>query len=272
MTGVVISADIVTFTDGTGPDHPVIGWRNLVTASTIAADTADSDFPATNLANPATHLKWQAADTTEQYVTVTFGSSQEVDYVGIARHNLYSAQVPVSIEGNSGSGWTELVPDVIPPGDGPLIFRFASQFLTGVRIRLQEGADSPTGPAEMAVVYVGKLLVVERRIYVGHTPMPQGRTSKVTNGMSESGNFLGRVVLQEAVKSSIPLSLLSPAWYRENMDPFMAQAKARPFFFAWRPQSYPYEVGYGWLTNDPMPVPTAPSNLITLSLEVSGVV
>ena len=40
------------------PGCPLIGWHNLVTISNVSSTTADTDFPITNVANPATHLKW----------------------------------------------------------------------------------------------------------------------------------------------------------------------------------------------------------------------
>ncbi|HEY0220024.1 MAG TPA: hypothetical protein VGC26_09720, partial [Afipia sp.] len=72
-------------------------------------------------------------------------------------------------------------------------------------------------------------------------------------------------------ETSVPLSLITPAWYRANMDPFLAAAKETPFFFAWRPNTYPREVGFCWLTDDPMPVPVDTGNLIGFSLNLSGV-
>jgi hypothetical protein len=46
----------------------------------------------------------------------------------------------------------------------------------------------------------------------------------------------------------------------------------RPFFFAWRPDAYPYEVGYCWLTNDPQPSNALPNGMMSVSLEMAGVV
>lgn len=271
MAVIVSNNFVLTESDPTlTPDHPVIGYRNIVTTGNLVADTADVNYPATNLANPATNLKWKAATAAVQYLTITPGNSNLIDYVAIARHNLGSAAIAVSIEGNPGAGYVGLVAPVVLGGDGPALFRFTPQALAlGVRIKLAAAAGAL---ASIGVVYAGRLLVLQRRIYVGHTPMPMARVSKITNGMSESGDFLGRIELSRSVQSTVPLSQLDPAWYRANFDPFVAVGKSTPFFFAWRPQSYPAEVGYGWLNNDPMPVPTAPSNLNALSLTVNGVV
>lgn len=264
ISSAVVLADVA---DGLSLDHPVIGWRTVVTSSTIVADTTATGYPASNLANPATHLEWRGSDMTEQHLTITTNEVDDIDYVAVAGHNWSSAAITVSIEGFISGSWTEIVDQVLLPDDGPALFRYSAQSLAQLRIRLQAGTAIPRA----AVVYAGKLLVVERKVYVGHTPLPHARKFTIANNRSESGNFLGRIVLGETRESTIPLSLISPDWYRENMDPFLAVADETPFFFAWRPQTYPREIGYGWLIDDPMPVPTGPSNLIAFDLKVSGV-
>src|SRR5690606_28851750 len=102
---------------------------------------------------------------TDEYLTATIDSVEPIDYVAVARHNFGSAQIPVSIEGAAGFtgspavlDWQELVPDVLLPDDGPVLFRFEPQPLIAVRIRMQPGNAAPTA----AVMYAGKLLVCER--------------------------------------------------------------------------------------------------------------
>jgi hypothetical protein len=160
------------------------------------------------------------------------------------------------------------VQGVLLPDDGPTIFRFDPTSLSEVRLRLRPGNDVPT----IAVAYTGRLLILQRRLYVGHTPIKYGRTVKVTNGRSESGNFLGRIVLGEQVGTSVALKNLTPGWYRSYLDPFVIAAKESPFFFAWRPGSYPYEVGYAWLTGDPQPTNQLSNGMMSVNLQMSGVV
>jgi hypothetical protein len=269
---IVISNNfILTQPDNEFPvtlDHPIIGWHNIVTSSTIEADTAEASNPASNLANPATHLYWRAADTTEQYLTITTNYVDEIDYLAVAGHNFSTAEITVSVEGFIDGVWTEIVEEHMLSSDGPLLFRFTSQSLSKIRLKMQAGVTA----ARAAVVYVGSLLTLERKIYVGHTPMVHGRKNEILNGYSETGNFLGRNVLGSWRESTIPLSLISPRWYRENMDAFLEVAVTTPFFFAWRPETYPSEVGYAYLMEDPMPTPQSPSNKLAFDLKVRGVV
>lgn len=252
-------------------DHPVVGYHNLVTATNIVADTADANYPASNLANPATHseAEWRAADTTAQEITITTGYVDDIDYVGIARHNFADAEVTVAVGYyDETDTWVELIAEFMPGTNSPLLLRFTAQSIAEPVIRLGAGSLAPRA----AVVYVGKLLTLERRIYVGHTPLPTARKNEIQNGRSESGNFLGRILLGAWRESTIPLSLLSPGWYRDHGgDDFLAAAATTPFFFGWRPESYPYEVGYCWTTEDPMPVPVGPSNKLAFDIKVTGI-
>lgn len=266
---IVIAQNLILTGDEAGltADHPIIGWDNIVTVDNITAGTEATGYPATNLANPATHLRWRASDTTQQYLTVATGTADDIDYVGIARHNLSSNAIPVSIEGNDGSGFSELVAPAILANDGPTLFRFTPASFTAIRMKLDVGGDDV---AEIGALFVGKLLVLPRRLYQGFTPPPYGRMGKEVNAMAESGDYLGTITTQRNVQSKIPLSLIDPTYYRDHIDPFIAARP--PFFIGWRPESYPNEIGYMRLTNWPQPAPQSPHSLLSLSLEMAGTV
>lgn len=254
-------------------NSPLIGWHNIVTPSNIVATNQDADHPASNLGNPATHLRWQTDDDSSPVpdaatITITPGTADPIDYLAIAGHNLGSVGASILVEKNTGAGWVTLFPLRFVADDSPIIFRFTPQVLTGLRFTLGAGTDAK----RIAVVYAGTILVLERNVYVGQTPLPHGRIRKVTNGRSAGGNFLGAIVTEQFLQTKVPLSLIAPAFYRTYMDDFLAAAKDTPFFFAWRPGDYPLETGYAWLTADPVPVNQGPSGLIALQLDMTGIV
>ncbi len=272
-------------------DHPIVGWNNLATSWTASKE--DSNYPASNLLNPATHLKWKAgaADSPaasyiylvsalETVLNVNSPADQvaSVDYVAIAKHNLGTIGCRIAIgyyNSSSPTSFITLIPDTTLADDGPALFRFTTLSLQNIVIRLIPfDASSPpvsTLP-EIAVAYVGKLLVMPRKVYQGLTPINYGRVAKVTNGRSEAGQFLGRIVTQEFVKDTVPLSLIDPAYYLTYIDPFMDASKEDPFFFAWRPQTYTAGLGYCHMTNDPMPNNEPPHGLISMQWEMTGIV
>lgn len=274
-SGVVLSGTVVT--DIPNGNNPLVGYHNLVTSSNLTTSSEDPDHPAANLATPATHLYWRgdgfASPADDEFITVVTDTAELIDYVGIARHNFGSALIPVTIEvqQTDGAEWQAVTSEVLLPNDGPALFRFTPQGAYAVRIRLRASLQTTT-PPEAAVVYVGTLLVLQRRIYVGHTPIPYGRQARVTNARSESGAFLGRIVLSQQRNSQVNLQNLQPNWYRTYLDPFVEASREQPFFFAWRPLDYPFEVGYAWMTNEPVPTNQRSNGMMQIQFQMSGIV
>lgn len=263
-TALVISDDLAEI----NANSPVIGYRNAVTMANIATTTQNADYPRTNLANPATHLLWKGTSTVaDEYVTVTLDGATTADYVGIARHNFGTAGIECAVETYDGATWTE-VAALLPADDSPILFRFDGDMYDGVRLRLSPGSAVP----QMAVLYVGELLSLQRRIYVGHTPINYGIRNTVVVGRAEAGHYLGRVITGQHTETSVDLKNLTPSWYRTYLQPFVVAAQEAPFFFAWRPSSYPLEVGYAWLTSDPIPKNQLPNGMMQVQLDMSGIV
>jgi hypothetical protein len=255
-------------------NNPIIGYETLVTSSNVSATTEATGYPASNLANPSTALLWKGETSSpeaDEYITLALNTNELVDYVGIAKHNFGTAQITVSLEvldaDASPESWTEIVSEFIPSDNQPILMRFTPQAVTSLRIRLQPGSAAP----QAGVVYAGPLLVFQRRIYVGHTPMNYGRSTKITNARSESGNFLGRIVLSQMTRTKIDLQNLTPTWVRSELVPFIEASKDTPFFFAWRPSDYPRECGYAWMTNDPQPSNALTNGFMQVSMELSGI-
>lgn len=266
---IVYSQSLLLSPGGIDLNAGIVGWKSLVTFTTIEADSEDGSFPAINMANPATTYRWQSLSTTTQYVYVDVPADEMVDYVGIARHNLGSDQVRVTTQALIGGSWIDQTTPMVPSNDAPLILRFSAVMADRFRIKLEPlGGVAPT----IAVLYLGKLLVFQRRTYVGHTPLPYGREIDFTNNVAESGDFQGRVELRKRLQTDVSLQNLTPGWYREYMDPFIELGRSRPFFFAWRPQSYPKEVGYAWIKNNPKPVNQRANGMMQISLSLGGLV
>lgn len=277
---IVISENMV-LAPATNPlNTPIFGWQNLGLA--VAATSEADGYPATNVTNPLTHLRWKAAGdgspeeppAADQYLTFAIGIEDELDYIAIAGHNLASGQIPVSIEiatALEGSpaelNWTAVISPMILPNDGPAIFRFTPQSIMGIRIRMQQGSAIPY----VAVAYVGKLLVAERGTHSDHAPLNLGPDVEVMDGKAERGHFLGRIVLRESSSGAFDLKLLRPDWYRATMAPFIIGARTDPFFFAWKPQDHPGDVVFATLANSPKPVVNFDTGRFAIGLQLNGI-
>lgn len=264
MPNVVFSTGMPADAD---KNYPIVGYDNVVVAENLTSTTAASGFPVTNLANPSTNLVWKGVDGGgDEYVTVQVQA--EADYLAIARHNLFTVGATLSLEYESApSTWTELVQAFVPSNNRPLIFRFARAEYSAIRLRIQSATADPS----IAVMYIGAILTLERKVYVGHTPAALARQVNAVNAMSESGNFLGRIVLSEMNGSQVSMSNLTPAWVRASLDPFFLSAQEEPFFFAWRPHDYPDDVSFAWMTDSPQPSNQSPNGMMSASFSFTAI-
>lgn len=267
---IIVASSLVLFAEY-GLNNPFFGYQSFVTAGGIAADSEDADYPASNLANVLTFsdAEWRSASTAAQNIEFTIADTDPCDYAAIAGHNFGTAGISIKWQVYDGSTWNDVTSEQVVDDDTPLIFRFEAQPVNpGIRLVLGAGSEAPRA----AVIYIGPSLVAQRRIYVGHAPLKMARNTEVLAGMSEAADFLGRVVIGEHLGTTIDLKNLTPAWYRSYFDPFLVAAKTRPFFFAWRPEDYPDEVGFCWLTNKPKPVNQRNNGMMSVQLQVSGIV
>ena len=273
---LILSPVLVASPPAGSPNAPLVGWRNIVTVTNIAADFEAMGYPATNLANPSTAIKWVGAGweddsppLTEQYVTVTTGTLDPIDYLAVARHNFGSGGMAVSVEVDEGDsvGFVAVTDPVVPADDSPLLFRFEVGPYVAVRLKIEAGSEAP----EAAVVYVGLLLALQRNIYVGHRVLPYNMVTRVTNGRSESGQFLGRIVTGQYVESGLDLQNITPAFYRTHMVPWLRAAVESPWFFAWRPGDHPTEVGFCSSTSEPNMTNSRSNGMVAVSVSMTGV-
>jgi hypothetical protein len=265
----IISGSVVlALTEVFSANSPIIGSDNVLALGNTAADSEQDDYPVSNLCNPATNLLWKSDSTATQYVTISHGDMRPIDYLAIHGHNLGSTGCVVSIEGDEDGQWVELVPEIRLADDAPKIFRFDKAERVALRFKIQPTSVKP----EIAVMQAGELLVLPRPVYVGHTPLNFGLASQVTNGKSESGHFLGRIVLRRSYSTVLALEHIPKKFYRERMAAFVERSCEYPFFLAWRPGEYGHEVGYAWSTNDARPVNSQPEGFMSIELSVGGLI
>lgn len=269
---LVISDNLVL----TAPDAalpagtPLILWDNRVTFGSIeASSTTEEGYPASNLSNPATNQEWRAPGIGARTLTFTTGTADDMEAVGIARHNFGSAGISVEV-GFSSGGWNNLAGPLIPANDEPLLFWFTAQPLSTIEVKLLAGS----APARAAVMYAGPLLKMQRGVTIQDYLIPRfARKTEFYNGASERGDFLGRIATSQFIAGvEHSYKYLTPDWYRANFDPFVKVAQQdRPFFYAVNPAEYPSEVAYAWLSGDPAAVTDPVTKRMHVVLQMGGI-
>ena len=242
-------------------DLPIIFWDNLVSTANVQAES-DADYPATNVANPSTALKWRhdgdtgsPASAIEYFlIDITRSGTDTINYVAIAGHNGNATGTAIGLEAQEWNspiaGALSLFEPQIPGDDSPLIFMFSPRELEGLRLVWVPTAE----PLEMAVIYVGTYTVMDEGIQADHSPLAIANSYEVQSGRSENGQFLGRIVTSHMYSSTANFANIDEAWVRSDLVPFLNFAAENPFFYMWSPLSYPDDTNFAWLENDPQPV------------------
>lgn len=272
---VISSAIVLSAPDAAlPPGTPLILWDNIVTFSTITADSEAAGFPASNLANPATHLEWRAAAVGDVEIAIVIADVSDQSGLGIAKHNFGRAAIAVEIGYyDETDAWVSLAGPQIPASDKPLLFRWSKQSLSNIFIRLAEGDEAPRA----AVVYAGNILIMPRGVDVdAEFLVPRfARKTEYAAPVSESGNYLGRVVTGQYIDGvSHSYSHLEATFIREEIVPFVRAVQAgTPFFYAMRADDgVNYDVAFAWFTDDPMPLKSPATGRYKIVFKLRGIV
>ena len=218
-----------------------IGYENLLTAA------GSSDAEAALI--PNTYERWTSASGTMQD-TFQPTTSVKVNFVAIAAHNLGTTGSEIVIETapTVAGTWTQRA-GATPTTNRPLFFTFDDvDDVEDVRVTVTGGTNR-----EIGVIYAGEVLIMQRALYGGHTPINLSSMTEYRNAVSDSGQFLGRRIRRKGQQTSFAWQYLTPEWYRENFQPFVESAKTRPFFIQWRPDYHTDEIAFGYTTQDIKP-------------------
>ena len=261
---VVFSPSLVMSpVDPDAPDltHARIGYAKL--SGAITASTSSGGFPASAADNALTYSFWKPLTLPATW-EMDYGEDALIDYVGIAAHEFGDNGNTVTLQAWDGASWVPIA-SASPIDSSPIMFIFDEIFVSKIRLSISGGTAPRVG-----VIYTGTSLVMERAIYEGHSPITLASVTNYTTNISESGQWLGRSIKSQGMATSYQWSNLTAAWYREYFQPFVASVKTQPFFIAWRPETFPDEIGYCWTKQDIKPSNAGGRDLMSVTLNAEG--
>ena len=234
-----------------------------LTASSVTASSEEGDRPADAPLRPDTFERWRPSSS-EATWEVDLGASKRVDYVAIAAHTTGSSGASITIEHSPDATTWATVISVTPSDDAAIICQFVEVSDRYWRLVLSDGRP------EIGVVYIGQILEMQRPYYGGQTPTTLARTTTIRTSRSRSGQFLGQDFRRRGFSPSASFSNLEADWVRDNFVPFMDDARIYPYFFAWRPSTFPKEVVYAWTGDDITPQNSGTRDLMSVSWDMVG--
>jgi hypothetical protein len=250
--------------------HSRIGYQTFTRgalASQVTVSSQTATGPADAPLRPDTYEFWQASAIPATW-QINLGSVKDIDYVGIAGHTIGTAGGAIKVEYSiNGTDWVLFSSEVAPANDAPLLFLDEEVSALHVRLTLSLSAIAP----QIAVIYIGKALAMQRAIYGSHTPITMSRETVLKRALSRGGRFLGQNYMRSGVKTDASFRNLKADWIRSDFDPFVLSARRFPYFFGWRPQTYPNEVGFVWTNDDIVPSNQGQRDFMQVSWSMKGI-
>jgi hypothetical protein len=228
-------------------DNPLLCYKNLAIGSTVTASSEAAGFPKENVLNPLTYNSWKP-NAQDSYIQFDLGAPKEINYMAIAAHNLGSNSNTISFEwfDTVSNTWQNEITNVAPTEDSTILLIMG----TNRTFQTWKLAISGGTPPNVGVVYLGKALEVERKIYGGHTPVNLNQDTKILPQKSETGQFLGKSIISQGAKTDVMFKNLSKNFVYGEYKTFIETAQTQPFFFAWRPGTFADGLVYGWVNKD----------------------
>jgi len=262
---VVISNNLVLLDRFTGEplNHARIGYAKI--AGTITASSSAPGYPASDADYEMTYNYWKPQTMPANW-EVNPGGNTACTYMAIAAHTFGTDGTTVSAQFWNGTQWVTLASSSPLAGDdSPIMFIFSELAATKYRIYIS-GSTSP----RVGVIYIGKTLDMQRAIYGGNSPITLSRETVTRPTISERGQWLGRSIIRAGSTGSWSWQNLKAAWYRANFDPFVEHARTKPFFIAWRPETFPDEIAYCWTDSDISPTNQGVADFMSVTLNAKG--
>lgn len=243
-------------------DFPRIGWQSHLRdleldATAITVSSEDEEGPRDAPLRPSTEEFWMPTSLPATW-QFELGSARDVNYFGLLGYNLDGIQILVETTDGSVAGspsartFETFASDLIAGDDSPIMLLDASRSIVAGRVTFS-AASTPSEMPKLVSLYAGEVLECYRGCYGGVSPMNMNRNTVLYGGWSQTGQLLHQAFRSHGQRGSLALQNLPPSWVRSEFDPFILHARSMPFFFAWRPSTYPLEVAYARATSDIVP-------------------
>ena len=216
---------------------PIIGYDNVFNQGNISATSEAAGFAKENAVDWLTYDFWKPTAAGTVYLTVNAGYGSDVDYLGIAAHDLGTNGATAQLEYWTGSAWAVASAVLAPTNDNVLFTTFTSVNSDQFRLKIV----SPTAASKIGIVSAGQRLALERNVRVGWVP-PLISGYDIAAHFSEENNLLGRSLITRMGSATVDLTGLTESWLRSNWIGLLNHAKSKPFFMQWDSTGHTSEV------------------------------
>lgn len=246
--------------------HPRIGWHTILPHCNLTASSTQGDRIVRLISNYLTYDCWEAATGGDNWLEIISPTSVMVDYMGLACHNFAESQTSYKLQYHNGTTWEDITAEILPEQDMPFLYEFEP--IIASRFRLVMHSESAP---YIGIMFLGQIMHFELGMYVGHKIASYSWDDNILNLESDSGHYIGRQIISRGGTTTIKVDHMTHEYLRTIWLPFQEHARRYPFFFAWYPELYPFEVIYCWSTDMPS-VTVGGHHWVTTSMSIRGIV
>lgn len=251
-----------------GSNMPLTHARILYApiSGTITADGTDKDLAA----NDYTNQRWACGTLPAAWKIVT-AANADVDTLFIAAHNLGSTSSTVVVETAATVGGAFTTRATVVPTDNSTIavmFNNAGAAYTVREVRITVSGSS--GAVAIGIIRFGVALQMQQPVFGGISPVTLNRAVETRHSLSETGQWLGRTIQRQALRTKMPWTHLTAAWYRSTFEPFAKTIPQSPFGLIQNPLRMPESVAWCWTDDSPKPDNMGLRDFMQVDLDITG--
>lgn len=245
-------------------NHARILWAPV--SGTITAGGTDGSLAA----NDYTFQRWSCGALPSNW-TLVAAANVDVDTVFIAAHNLGTTGSTVEVQTASTLGGAFTTRATIVPTDDSTIAVMLNNAGTPYSVReIRIRVTGASAAAQIGIIRAGKALQMTQPVFAGVKPIGLSRAVETRHAISETGQWLGRMIQRQASLSQMDWSHLDDAWYKANFAPFALALPQTPFGLIQNPLRMPESVAWCWTDAVPVPEYMGVRNFMQVSLPVTG--
>jgi hypothetical protein len=101
-------------------------------------------------------------------------------------------------------------------------------------------------------------------------PIGLNRAVETRHAISETGQWLGRMIQRQAAKTEMNWTHLAGDWYRSTFQPFALALPQTPFGLIQNPTAMAESVAWCWTDTAPMPSNMGIKGYMEVSMNITG--
>jgi len=245
-------------------NHARILWSPV--AGLVSFSGANGELAA----NDYTYQRW-ACGALPSFWKVVGAANFDVDTVFIAAHNLGTTNSTVQVQTASTLGGAFTTRATISPTDDSTIAVMLND--AGAPYSVREIALVVSGPSsavQVGIIRAGVALQMSQPVFAGVKPIGLNRAVETRQAISETGQWLGRIVQRQASMTDMSWTHLAADWYRANFHPFALSLPQKPFGLIQNPSRMPESVAWCWTDAVPAPENMGVRDYMAVSLNITG--